>query len=319
MSYCHLTTFERGKLELLHSQGNSTRSIARKLGRHHSTIARELKRNKQDALYRSEKAQEDYQERRQRSKPNGKFSLEIAKSIEDKLCQTWSPEQIAGRMKIFLQGQTVSFKTIYRWLYLGLLESCDTKVLRHKGKRRQPVETRGRFNVGTSIHSRPKEIRKRESFGHWELDTVVSSRGKSKACVATFAERKTRLYLALKMPDRTSTSMEMAVDALVQTFPGGTFKTATVDRGKEFACYKNLEKDHNLKVYFADPYSSWQRGTNENANGLLREFYPKGHDFALVTEEKLGSVLQLINNRPRKCLGWKTAYESFIEELSHLG
>ncbi len=318
MSYTHLTTFERGKLELLHSQGKSTRSIAYELGRHHSTIARELERNKQDAAYQAKMAQEAYSERRKRSRPIGKYLPELAELIEEKLHQTWSPEQIAGRMKSYSGEQTVSFKTIYRWLYLGMLKRCDTQVLRHKGRRRKPVETRGRFNVGKSIHSRPKEIRKRESLGHWELDTVVSSRGKSKACVATFAERKTRLYIALKMSDRTSSSMEMAVETLIQTLPPGTFKTATVDRGKEFACYKALEEDHSIDVYFADPYSSWQRGTNENANGLLREFYPKGHDFALVTDEELAIVLQLINNRPRKCLGWKTAYESFMEELSHL-
>lgn len=172
----------------------------------------------------------------------------------------------------------------------------DTTVLRHKGKRRQPRETRGRFNVGKSIQQRPKEVRKRESFGHWELDTVVSSRGKSKACVATFAERKTRLYLAIKMPDRTSISLEKAFGMIARSFPKGTFQTATVDRGKEFACYDRLESVHNLNIYFADPYSSWQRGTNENSNGLLREFFPKGKDFAEVSEEELGQALYLINS-----------------------
>lgn len=318
MSYSHLSTFERGKLEMLHNLGWSTRSIARELGRHHSTIARELKRNRQEKVYSSEAAQVTYQNRRVRSKPVGKLSPELVQDIEEKLNQTWSPEQIAGRMKLSSNGQSVSFKTIYRWLYQGLLSRGDVHVLRHKGKRRQPVETRGRFNVGTSIRLRPKEVRKRESFGHWELDTVVSSRGKSKACVATFAERKTRLYLAVKMPDRTASSMELAFSTLIESFPKGTFQTATVDRGKEFACYKRLDSTYDLNVYFADPYAAWQRGTNENANGLLREFYPKGKDFAEVTEEELAHSLHLINNRPRKCLGWKTAYESFMEALSHL-
>lgn len=167
--------------------------------------------------------------------------------------------------------------------------------------------------MGKSIQQRPKEVRKRDSFGHWELDTVVSSRGKSKACVATFAERKTRLYLAVKMPDRTSKSFEKAFGIMADSFPKGTFQTATVDRGKEFACYERLESAHDLDVYFADPYSSWQRGTNENANGLLREFFPKGKDFAEVSVEELVHVLHLINNRPRKCLGWKTAHESFLK------
>lgn len=234
------------------------------------------------------------------------------------MAQTWSPEQIAGRLRQVCSEQAVSFKTIYRWIYQGLLVKGNTTVLRHKGKRRNPRETRGRFNVGKSIQQRPKEVRKRDSFGHWELDTVVSSRGKSKACVATFAERKTRLYLAVKMPDRTSKSFEKAFGIMADSFPKGTFQTATVDRGKEFACYERLESAHDLDVYFADPYSSWQRGTNENANGLLREFFPKGKDFAEVSAEELVHVLHLINNRPRKCLGWKTAHESFLEALSHL-
>lgn len=120
------------------------------------------------------------------------------------------------------------------------------------------------------------------------------------------------------MPDRTSKSFEKAFGIIADSFPKGTFQTATVDRGKEFACYERLESAHDLDIYFADPYSSWQRGTNENANGLLREFFPKGKDFAKVSAEELVHSLHLINNRPRKCLGWKTAHESFLEALSHL-
>ncbi|CAM3618138.1 Transposase for insertion sequence element IS1086 [Marinicrinis lubricantis] len=184
------------------------------------------------------------------------------------------------------------------------------------------METRGRFLVGKTIVQRPKSVKKRESFGHWELDTVVSSRGKSRACVATFIERKTRMYLAVKMPDRTAHSMEIAFGVVTGQFPQGAFKTATVDRGKEFACHTALEFFHGINVYFnvyfADPYSSWQRGSNENANGLLRESFPKGKDFAEVTDEELARALHLINHRPRKCLGWKSANESFMEDLLHL-
>lgn len=180
------------------------------------------------------------------------------------------------------------------------------------------METRGRFLVGKTIVQRPKSVKKRESFGHWELDTVVSSRGKSRACVATFIERKTCMYLAVKMPDRTVHSMEIAFGVVTGQSPQGAFKTATVDRGKKFACHTALEFFHGINVYFADPYSSWQRGSNENANGLLREFFPKGKDFAEVTDEELARALHLINHRPRKCLGWKSANESFMEDLLHL-
>ncbi|PLZ38875.1 IS30 family transposase, partial [Fischerella thermalis] len=286
MGYSHLSTFERGQLAMLHQLGWSTRAIGRQLGRHHSTIARELRRNDWGTPYSPEASQSAYHKRRERSRPKGKWTPELAKEIEEKFAQTWSPEQISERRKME-SHPGVSFKTIYRWLYQKLLVKGDLQVLRHKGKRRRPVETRGRFNVGKSIRLRPKEIKKRETFGHWELDTVVSSRGKSRACVATFAERKTRLYLAVKIPDRTAASMEKAFGITVGRFPHGTFQTATVDRGKEFACYEQLEANHHLDVYFADPYSSWQRGTNENANGLLREFFPKGTDFATISEEDL--------------------------------
>ncbi|MBN2984150.1 MULTISPECIES: IS30 family transposase [Cohnella] len=317
MGYTHLSITERSQLEVLRRLGWSNRAIGKELGRHHSAIAREIQRGSVEGEYRAETAQTAYEERRSTSKPKGRFTTELADELEEKLQQTWSPEQIAENRRT--SGKPfVCFKTIYRWLYDGRLNGGEVSVLRHKGKRRKPVETRGRFLVGKTIAQRPKAIRKRESFGHWELDTVVSSRGKSRACAATFIERKTRMYVAVKMPDRTAHSMEVAFGVAAGQFAQGAFKTATVDRGKEFACYAALEFFHGIDVYFADPYSSWQRGSNENANGLLREFIPKGHDFAEVTDEELAYALHLINHRPRKCLDWKSAYESFMEELSHL-
>lgn len=317
MGYTHLSITERSKLEVLVRLGWSSRAIGAELGRHHSAIARERKRGNQGDIYHAEAAQIAYKKRRKASKSVGRFTKELAKELSEKLQLTWSPEQIAEQRRA--SGQPfVSFKTIYRWLYAGRLVAGEVKVLRHKGKRRKTLETRGRFQVGNTISQRPKEVRKRESFGHWELDTVVSSRGKSRACAATFIERKTRMYLALKMPDRTAHSMEIAFGVVASQYPQNTFLTATADRGKEFACYRNLETFHGLDVYFADPYSSWQRGSNENGNGLLREFFPKGHDFAQVTDEELAHAIHLINNRPRKCLGWKSAHESFMDQVSHL-
>lgn len=317
MSYSHLSIIERGQLQALHQLGWSTRKIACHLGRHHGTIAREIQRGCIGKDYEAERAQRTYHERRVSSVPAGKYTTALAKELNQKLQQTWSPEQIAEKRRT--EGKPfVSFKTIYRWLYEGLLAAGEVTVLRHKGKRRKPLEKRGRFLVGTPISQRPKEVRNRTTFGHWELDTVVSSRGKSKACAATFIERKTRLYVALTLPDRTAHSMEVAFGVVASQYPQGTLQTATTDRGKEFACYANLEAVHDVKVYFADPYSSWQRGSNENANGLLREFFPKGHDFASVTDEQLAEAVWLINNRPRKCLGWRSAHEAFMDEVSHL-
>jgi IS30 family transposase len=317
MGYTHLSITERSQLEILQRLGWSNRAIGKELGRHHSSIARERNRGNRDGSYHADVAHCAYTKRRSACKPTGSFTLELAKELEEKLQQTWSPEQIAEKRRA--SGETfVCFKTIYRWLYDGRLAKGEMKLLRHKGKRRKPLETRGRFLIGKPIAQRPKAVKSRKEFGHWELDTVVSSRGKSRACAATFIERKTRMYLAVKMPDRTAHSMEIAFGVAAGQFPQGAFRTATADRGKEFACYAALEFTHGMDVYFADPYSSWQRGSNENGNGLLREFFPKGKDLAEVSDQELAHALRLINNRPRKCLGWKSAHESFMDALSHL-
>ena len=313
MSYKHLNTFERTRIKVLSKMGYSTRQIASQLNRHHSTIARELKRNTQET-YQAELAHELARKRRLVCRRDENKSEELIQMIQHYLKLTWSPEQISQTV---LKG-IISFKTIYRWIYDGTIFSGDLSCLRQKGKRRKPRETRGRFNIGTSIHQRPKDVKKRQTFGHWELDTVVSSRGQSKGCLSTFVERQTRFYLAVKIENRSATEMYRAISELHEQFPRDTFKTYTVDRGKEFACYSRVEADLKVPVYFADAYSSWQRGSNENANGLLREFFPKKTDLAQGTEKEVNEALCLINHRPRKCLGWKTSFELFYEKVSQL-
>jgi IS30 family transposase len=314
MSYHHLTTFERARIGILLEYGFSQRAIAKHLNRSNSTISREIERNSESGKYVPEKAQGQYESRRLNCGRIGKYSPKLAEVINKKLRLTWSPEQIAGRV---FQG-SLSYKTIYRWIYQGLLVDGDLSALRHKGKRREPQETRGRFNVGKSIWERPKEIETRKTFGHWELDTIVSSRGQSKGCFATFIERKTRWYTAIKIPNRSSKTMEKAILTLHNQLPPGAVKTATMDRGKEFSCYPDIEAKTDIKMYFADAYSSWQRGSNEKANGLLREFFPKKTDLAKVSKDSLEHALWLINNRPRKCLNWSTTHEAFQKELLHL-
>ena len=195
MSYHHLTTFERGRIEQLLSLGYSYRSIARELHRHHSCIDRELRRNANNTGYAGEAAQSAYDTRRKRSKPKGKRTDDLVDTITDKLLATWSPEQIANTVT---EGD-VSCKTIYNWLYTGVIPGITVRNLRHKGKRRK-AEKRGKFSMGTPITERPKEVESRETFGHWELDSMVSSRGEIKGCFATFVERKSRLYTAFKTP-----------------------------------------------------------------------------------------------------------------------
>lgn len=208
----------------------------------------------------------------------------------------------------------LSFKTIYNWIYSGVIDFDITK-LRRKGKSRQRKETRGRFNVGTSISKRPKTAKYREEFGHWELDTVVSSRGKSKGCLAIFVKKKTRFYVALPMKDRAKESMLKAMKKLINPLPKSALKSFTSDRGKEFACYNEIE-DMGIAFYFADPYSAWQRGSNENSNGLLREYYPKKAYLAKICTKDLIKNLMELNNRPRKCLNYQSPFEMFMHELS---
>lgn len=313
MSYHHLTTYERCRIEVLHKIGYSNRKIAQSMGRHRSSIDRELNRNSCTEPYQAEKAEQSYRHRRTNSKPNGKISCELVAIIEEKLLATWSPEQIANTATL---GK-LSFKSIYTWLYAGKFPAVDVNHLRQKGKRRK-VEKRGKFSMGTSISERPKEVKTRGTFGHWELDSMVSSRGESKGCFATFVERKSRLYTAFKTPDRTAQSMMVAITQLYRSLPDGAFKTGTTDRGKEFACWQTVEDELNLPLYFADPYSSWQRGSNENSNGLLREFYPKKTNLALVEQKGLTKNLFLINSRPRKCLGWVSPIQVFLHEVAHL-
>ena len=313
MSYHHFTTFERGRIQELLSLGYSHRAIALKLHRHRSSIDREIRRNAINTDYDGERAQSAYDTRHKRSRPNGKRTDDLVSTITNKLLATWSPEQIANTVTLGI----VSFKTIYNWLYSGVLPSVTVGNLRQKGKRRK-AEKRGKFSMGTPISERPKDVKGRTTFGHWELDSMVSSRGESKGCFATFVERKSRLYTAFKTPDRTAASMQTAITTFYNMLPKGTFKTGTTDRGKEFACCTAIQEQLGLTLYFADAYSSWQRGSNENSNGLLREFYPKKTNLALVRQEELTHNLFLINSRPRKCLGWKSPIQVFLLELAHL-
>lgn len=310
MSYKHLTLNDRNKIEVLKQEGYSSRRIAKILGFHHSTISRELKRC--NNLYSASEANKDRDIKSLQKGRSSKATEIIKDIIFNKLNSKWSPEQIASTI---LKG-VVSFKTIYNWLYSGTIK-FDIIKLRRKGKSRKTKETRGKFNIGTSIRKRPSKIKKRVEFGHWELDTVVSSRGKSKGCLASFVEMKSRFYVALPIKDRTKESMLEAMKKLIKPLSKSALKSFTSDRGKEFACYKEIEKI-GIDFYFADPYSAWQRGTNENSNGLLREYYPKKTDLAKIGVEELIKNIMELNNRPRKCLSYQTPFDVFMHELSLL-
>jgi len=311
MNYHHLTIEERACLREYYVKGYSYRKIAELMGRNVSTVSRELNRNFTHMYdiptYYPHTAQKKYKLRRSYCH-RGMFQ-DPAKLdyIKERLEETWSPEQISNTP---CELEMPSVRTIYRWIYEKYVD-VNLKVLRRKGKSRGKKETRGKFNLGKSIRKREKSVYKRKEFGHWEADTVVSGRGKTKACFATLAERKTRYYIAIKMPNRQADTMAKAIIAALSELPHEAVKSITCDRGTEFANWQMIEEQLNCNVYFAGPYCAWQKGTNENLNGLLREFYPKGRNLSRVSPATLKKNLALINARPKKVLGFKKPVDLF--------
>ena len=322
MNYHHLTIEERCCIRKFYNDGLSYRKIAELIGRSPSTVSREINRNRTymnvKPAYYPQTAQKKYLLRRSYCHRGMFHSQEVVTYIEEKLLATWSPEQIASTPAPIPMP---SWRTIYRWLYDRYLLKGNLKVLRRKGKSHGVKETRGKFSKGKSIRKRDKSVYRREEAGHWEVDTVVSGQGKSKVCFATFAERKTRYYIAVKMPDRKAATMAKTIIQTLSEFPSELVKTITCDRGTEFANWAEIEQALNCDVYFADPYCAWQKGSNENSNGLLREFYPKGRNLSRVSPVTLKRNLALINARPRKVLNFVSAqylWDLELQKVLHL-
>ena len=317
MNYHHLTIEERCCIREFYKNGKSFREIAVLVGRNVSTISREINRNKSfmncKPAYYPHTAQKKYLLRRSFCHRGMFWNEKVIDYINNKLRSTWSPEQIANTP---CELKMPSFKTIYRWIYEKYLVNGDVKVLRKKGKTRKRLGNGGRFTTGKSIRKRDKSVYKRKEFGHWEADTVVSGQGKTKYCFATLAERATRYYIAVKMPNRSATTMAKAIIQTLSEFPKEAVKSITCDRGSEFANWREIESALGCNMYFADPYCAWQKGTNENLNGLLREFYPKGRNLERVSPLTLKKNLALINARPKKVLNYQKPIDLFNEFLS---
>ena len=318
MGYAHLNIDERESILKMRSEGNNLLQIAEYLGRDKGTISRELSRNiSSTGEYKPHLAQRYYSKRRIESKQpyrleqNGRLRRHVCKKL--KLC--WSPEQIGGRLEIDYSdtlNMRVSPLTIYSWVRRDRAGGGDLyKYLRQGHRKRRKKhgsdDKRGQIPDRRPISERPDVVDTRDRFGDWEGDSVV---GKSHGSfIATHVERKSRYLLSGKMKDKGAGSMNKTTKRLFRKIPKSKRQTITVDNGKEFAGFKEMEKIVGLRCYFADPYSSWQRGTNENTNGLLRQFFPKGTDFKKVSDVELDKAVALINNRPRKCLNYRTPNE----------
>lgn len=326
MSYRQLTLQERYVIAHLKSFKLSVREIARRLDRHHSTISRELKRNTSaypGAVYWYDVAQPRAVARRAKPRhARRRANRALLHYVAQRLRAHWSPGMIAGRIELDYPEQPamrVSHEAIYRWIYVdaiagGGLYACLLR--RHKRRRKQPRygSLRGLIPGRVPIAERPIVVDKRKRFGDWEGDTLYG--GKTRACLLTQLERKSRYLLATKLADRRSQSVAQAKIEQFSSLPKPWRRTLTLDNGKEFAAFGQVEKATGLRIFFADPYAAWQRGANENANGLLRRYFPKGTDFSVVSEAHLASVVQALNNRPRKCLGYRTPHEVVQQALS---
>ena len=305
-SYQHFTLEERESLCQMFREGKSLRTIAKELGRNVSSISREVKRNQnKDKSYHPWRATILYIQRRKNCKRKPRLADEVVLAfVKDGLDKYWSPEIISERWKMEHPGEPIGHTTIYRALKRKQLEGYSRKThLRRRGKQKHNHNTQVIYPAHT-IHERPLEVESRQRLGDMEGDTVSGAIGKG--CAVTVVDRKSRMLYVSLCKSRDSS---LIVNAFGRAFNGVKVESLTLDRGSEFARFAEIERIHNTTVYFADPHSPWQRGSNENINDLLRFFFPKGTDFTAVSEEDLQNAVSLINNRPRKCLGWLSPVE----------
>ena len=313
MSYSRLTVKDRIRISRYRKQGKSRSEIARLLGFHRSTICREVKRNKHGRKYDFWRAHKYARNRQKVRRYPYKLTPEIWSLIEERLWQRWSPEQIYYRLQ--LEGfQIVSIETIYRYIYLEKqLGGRTWSYLRRSHRRRRRrlfSRDHGKIKDTRPIAQRPQSVRNRKEVGHWERDTM--SAGKSKMDVLILNERATRFNRFVKITGKKSIEVTSKTIEYLKDLP---CKTITNDRGREFSDHLNCENKMAIKVFFCDPYSPHQRGTNENRIGILRQYLPKQYNHNKVSQLDLNRIEIEINNRPMKCLDWRTPHEAMMEKL----
>ena len=308
----HLTPAERDLLYRLKKQGRSNAEVARVMERHPSTIGRELNRNEGGRGYRPKQAQRMADRRRLSSRRPAKLEDGPTREyVVSRLRRRWSPDQIAGRMRHDFPRQPrrwLSPQTIYNWINS---EAPEWKAWLRRGGR--PPEKRGRLAGCVRIDGRPDVINRRGRYGDWEGDTVVGE-GRRSALV-TLVERKSGYMRVGRADDMRATTTAEVTRRRMKDLPASLRRSVTFDNGKEFAEHRRITEALGLEVYFAAPYRSWQRGANENANGLIRQFFPKGTDFSEVSHQAVARVERLVNERPRKRLDYRTPIELLRHRL----
>ena len=324
MSYNHLTIEERNIIYRMRWQGYKNSEIAKCLGRNRSTIARELKRNLNcQNLYNPGTAQTMANIRRKAHLHCSKTGNSILMAYVVKhLQQYWSPEQISGQLSAYppdaLNGITISHTTIYRWIWADPQRAQQFRqFMRIAKKTRRKTygkpSRQGQILGKRSIDERPAEATERLRIGHWEGDTMV---GKArKGYILTCVDRASRYLIARKLQTCASEPVAKQLEQTIRRLPASKRHSLTLDNGREFARPIELERRLRLEVFFAHPYHSWERGTNENTNGLLRQFIPKGSDISALTDEQLLEYVNRLNHRPRKCLGYKSPHQVFHQKI----
>ncbi len=315
MTYHQLTSDERYMISKMKRQGWSCAAIGRLMDRPRCTIKREIDRNSTLAptgtrVYRPSKANELTNGRRRRCRRHSQFSAAEWQLVEERLCDDWSPEQIAATLKS--EGLlNISHETIY--LHVWSDKAAGGSLYKHlrqsskkRRKRHNTYDSRGRLAGKRMIDERPSSVETRRIKGHWEIDTVIG--GGNNHCIVTLVERKTGYVLIGKLRNRTQHETSQRIINLIRRH-GFRFSTITADNGTEFHDYANVERKTGVKFYFAHPYHSWERGSSENVNGLIRQYLPKRTSMAHITQHDCNAIMAKLNTRPRKRLAFKTPEE----------
>ena len=303
-----LTILERERIAQFLSQGLKQAEIGRRLGRDRSTISRELARNRDGANYWASSAHEKARARRRR-RPRKLDDADLSAYVRRGLVSFWSPEQIAGRSRRDCPRQPrrwLSHTTIYRWITSPDQRWCWRSFLRF-GRRRRGPENRGKLKARVEISGRPAVVDLRRRFGDWEGDTIVGQAGRGG--LVTLLERKSGFALVGKVGRLKARNVARQATCRLAMLPPGLRRTVTFDNGKEFARHPQIARATGIDIYFARPYHAWERGANESFNGLVRQFFPKGTDFRGTSPNEVKDVLDLLNDRPRKRLGYRTPRE----------
>ena len=315
--YQHLTQEERYMIYQLLKNGYSIRKIAARLCRSCSTISREIKRNKGKRGYRFKQAQRMAQHRLKTAHRILQISDEVYDLIETYICIEWSPDQISNYLHLEF-GISVSAETIYQFILSDKAAGGNLyQHLRQSRKKRRKrygsgYNARGHLKNRISIDERPSIVDDKSRVGDWEIDTIVGKR--HKGALVSIVERKSRFTLLGKVDHRDAVEVGKVTLNLLSPFKECVY-TITGDNGKEFSCHETLAEFLESAFYFAHPYSSWERGLNENTNGLIRQYVPKGSDLSPLTDDDLRLIMEKLNRRPRKCLGYKTPEEIFFKAV----